>query len=138
MYLLINSSLSFLLSSFYAYYNKLYFISVVIFITSVISSLYWSNTENKLYYICDIVCSRLLFTFMFINGMLHYDFSNYSELLFSLLILSLLVNSFIGSHYLFNNNNDYWVYYHFLFHINATILLLLVIKNIIRQRYSSI
>lgn len=79
----------------------------------------------------DILCSRLLFTFMFINGILYYDFSNYSELVFSLLILSLLVHSFIGSHYLFDNNNYYWVYYHFLFHINTTILLLLVIKNII-------
>lgn len=131
MYLLMNSSLLFLIPSFYAFYNKYYLISLIIFITTLISVLYWSNRENELYYISDIRCSRILFVYMFINGILYYDFSNYPELILSLIILSLLVYSFMGSHYLFNNNNKYWVYYHLFFHINTTILLLLVIKNIV-------
>ena len=130
IYLLMGSSILFVIPAIYALLNQLYIISSIISICSIISFLFWANPENEGLRNLDITFARLCFTYMFIHGIVYYDFSNTAELLFAFILLFLVIHSFIGSHY-FHGNNNIWIFYHCYFHINCTLLKTIVIKNIL-------
>jgi hypothetical protein len=123
------SSVLFLIPAIYALLNQLYIISCIITICSIISFIFWSNPENNDVRDLDIMFARICFTVMFIHGIVYYDFSNTAEVLMTYILLSLVIHSFIGSHY-FHGNNNIWIFYHCFFHINCTLLKSITIKNI--------
>jgi len=130
IYLLMASSMLFLIPATYALFNELYIISSIIFTCSIISILFWANPENEQLRNLDVMFARLCFTYMFVHGLIYYDFSNTVEVIMTYILLFLVIHSFLGSHYFYGNNN-LWIFYHCFFHVNCTLLKTLVIKNIL-------
>jgi len=111
---LVISSCFFLIPSIYAYYNKLYYYSVLLLLNSLISANHWRNAtfyswRRKL----DLVFTKILFVIFAINGVLYVRYIPYLITGYSGLI------GFIYCFYLSEKlyeKTDSWYKYHFLFH----------------------
>ena len=130
--LLMASSILFLIPAIYALTNRQCIIGAIITTCSIISFIFWSNPEDEIIREWDIMFARINFTYMVIHGLIYYDFSNTVELLMTLILLGLVIHTFMGSNYLYGDNN-LWIFYHFFFHINCTLLNSIVIKNVIER-----
>jgi hypothetical protein len=115
--LLVFSSLCFLFPSILSFYKAHYIHSVLCFQSSIISTMYWSNTENKQMLVYDKVAARLasIYWLMFSSIQQH----KYAKQICAFYVISAI--SYIASNQLstIKLRPKYWVLVHFLFHMST-------------------
>ena len=113
--LLVFSSLCFLCPSFLSFYKAHYIHSVLCFQSSIISTMYWSNTENKQMLFYDRIAATLacVYWLMFSSIQQH----KYAKQVSAFYMTSAI--SFAASNHLssLTLRPAYWVFSHFLFHM---------------------
>jgi hypothetical protein len=115
-YITLSSGL-FCITSYYAYYNSLYFYAIILLLTSVISANYWRNATYSWRRNIDLLFSKLSFTIFVYNGMYYVNIYNNK---ISYIGLPCLIYCYYLSNKLFIQKNLYWIYFHIIFHIIMT------------------
>ena len=115
---LVLSSCFFMIPSVHAYYKKLYYLSILLFFTSVISANYWRNAIHSWRRELDLVFSKISFVVFFYNGVYYvryipYLVTGYSGMFFMLYFYHLSCKYS-------KENKNVWYKYHFLFHLLLT------------------
>jgi hypothetical protein len=127
--LLVLSSCFFIIPSVHAYYKKLYYLSILLFFTSVISVNYWRNAIDSWRRDLDLVFSKISFFVVFCNGVYHVTFIPYLITGYSGMFFMLYFYYLSCKH--FEENNIVWYKYHFLFHILVASVQLIVVDSIL-------
>jgi hypothetical protein len=112
---LVVSSLFFTIPSYYAYLHHLYFHSLLLFITSIISANYWKKATHSWRRTADLYCAKISFVIFVSNGVYYvrtipYMITGYSGLF-------LLAYCYYLSSKLSAIKHPNWYKYHFLFHL---------------------
>jgi hypothetical protein len=115
--LLVFSSLCFLFPSLLSFYKAHYIHSVLSFQSSIISTMYWSNTKNEQMLFYDRISARLsvIYWILFSSVQKHV----YGKYICTLWLTSLLC--YIKSSELTKLKSPpyYWAWIHFLFHMST-------------------
>ena len=122
------TSSTFLLSSYYAYINKFYILSVLSFIISIISSGNWYNVNNFSLRIMDLIVAKVCFV-TYLTVLILY--TNYGFI--DIFLLNIMILFYYLSNYRLSNKKEDWVYYHVIFHTFATIDQLVTLNGLIRK-----
>ena len=126
--LLIFSSLTFLLPFYYAYLNKIYFLSIISLIVSIISTGHWYKVDNFTLRIMDLIMAKIGFG-VYLSMLILYTEVRMFEIFF---VNMLFLFYYLSNNRLTNEKND-WVYYHFIFHMFVTIDQIIIIKRLIQD-----
>lgn len=123
--LLMLSSYFFLIPSIYGFYHKVYYLSILSNITTIISCNYWRNAIPGFNKNLDLYFSKLSFIIYFLTGILKIR----NIFIFQLGCLNTVMIFFcysMSNHlYLVKSNN--WIYFHMAFHLFVAIGQLIVI-----------
>jgi len=125
---LVLSSLSFLLPAIYAYNNKLYVYTILLFITSIVSVIYWVNPCTSWRRRCDLIVSKCSFTIFAINGVIYIK--EIGNIIIAYSILYAFIACYYYSNILYNQRNPNWYYYHMTFHILVMVEQYIVLYSI--------
>lgn len=126
--LLVFTSSTFLLPSYYAYINKFYILSLLSFIISIISSGHWYNVNNFSLRIMDLIIAKVCFV-TYLTVLIFYTNFGFIDIL---LLKTMILFYYISNNRLSNKKED-WVYYHVLFHTFATIDQIVTLYGLIRK-----
>jgi len=131
---LVISSLFFILPSLYAFYNQKYFHFILLVITSLISANYWRKACISWRRDLDLVFSKISFVVFLSNGVMYIQYRHFWISISCFLGLTLLVYFYYLSGKLFDEKNENWYKYHFLFHFMVMYEQLLVIHSLLRDQ----
>ncbi len=125
-YLLIGSSLFFLLPCFYAWVLKVYSLCLLTAATTIISINYWRHPCLGWRRDLDLYFAKFSFCCFFCIGAMNISDSALLRILYTN-IFALFI--FFGlSNYMWMKSVSYmWTYFHFIFHVFVTISQILVI-----------
>ena len=125
---LIFSSLTFLLPCYYAYLNKIYSLSIISLLVSIISTGHWYKVDNFTLRIMDLIMAKIGFG-VYLSMLILYTEVRMFEIFF---VNMLFLFYYFSNTRLTNEKND-WVYYHFIFHMFVTIDQIIIIKRLIQD-----
>jgi len=123
------SSCLFLIPSIYAYYNRLYFFSILLLMTTLISANYWRNAVESWRRDLDLVFSKISFFIVFCNGVHHVKYIPY--LITGYIGMLCMVYFYCLSCKLYKKKNMNWYKYHFLFHVIVAYVQTIVVDSIL-------
>ena len=126
--ILILSSSSFLLPSYYAYINKFYGLSIISLLVSIISTGHWYRTSNLTLRIIDLIMAKIGFGIYFTVLLLYTK-----VYVFDIFLLNIMFVFYFLSNYRITNKKEDWVYYHMIFHIFVTIDQIITIKKLLEN-----
>jgi len=112
---LVLSSFFFTFPSIYAYINNLYYYSILLVFTSLISANYWRKATYSIRRNLDLFFAKLSFIIFLSNGIVYVKCVPYVITGYSGLILLLYCYYLSGK--LLNIGNENWYKYHFIFHL---------------------
>ena len=126
------SSFFFTIPAIYAYINNLYFHSILLLFTSLISANYWRKATYSWRRNMDLIFAKFSFIVFASNGIyyvrtFYYLIPGYAGAIFLLYCYNL-------SGKLFELKNDDWYKYHFLFHFIMTYEQLIIIDSIVKNQ----
>ena len=124
------SSCFFLIPSIYAYYNDLYFFSVLLIATSFISANFWRYAIHSWRRDLDLFFAKVSFVIFLSNGIYYLRYTPYVVTGYSGLIV-LLYFYYLSDKYL-KEHNTLWCKYHFLFHVLLTYEQFIIIDSILK------
>ncbi len=130
---LVVSSFFFLLPSLYAFYNNLYFHSLLLVTTSLVSANYWRKACISWRRDLDLIFSKISFVVFFHNGVMYIEYKHFWVSVSCFSGLFLLVYFYYLSGKLFEEKNRHWCKYHFLFHLMVMYEQGLVIHSLLRR-----
>ena len=115
---LVISSFFFIIPAIYAFLYKLYFYSILLLLTSIISANYWRKATFSWRRNLDLIFAKISFITFVYNGIIYvktpfYVITGYSGLV-------VLVYCYYLSSTKLKENNKNWYKYHILFHILMT------------------
>ena len=108
------SSTFFLVPSLIAFKQKKK-IAINYLLTSIISYIYWNNPKKGLRLNLDITNAIITCIIQLIKAIREKKIKK------NKIIFSLIIYSYIQSHHTYRKKKNYWVYYHFLFHVYISI-----------------
>ena len=122
-YLVISSSF-FMISAIYGFYKDLYFLSCVLFFTSLISINFWRNATYSWGRIADRIFSKITFAICFYHSIKYASLRLFFFLQYAGLI------TFVYYYYMSNKYHDtpIWWKYHIKFHIFGVFTQLMIIE----------
>jgi len=129
---LVLSSFSFMIPSIYAYLNKLYFYSILLSCTSVISANFWRKaTANSWRRYIDLGFSKLSFLVFLSDGIIYvrkieYVLTGYSGLV-------VLVYCYLLAGKLWKEKENNWYFYHALFHFIVMYEQIIILDSMIHR-----
>lgn len=131
---LVASSFAFTIPSIYAYHNELYYYSILLLFTSLISANYWRNAVYSWRRTTDLVFAKISFVVFISNGIIYvrslpYFITGYGG-------LCVLVYCFYLSNKLHMLGNNNWYKYHFAFHLVMAYEQYIILDSIISTRHS--
>ena len=129
---LVLSSFLFLIPGIYALLLKFYFFFILLFLTSLISAIYWIKPIYSWRRSLDLTFSKISFIIFFYNGILNVH--NFYYILIGYSGIILILYFYYLSNTLFNKNNN-WYIYHMLFHFIIMIEQLIIIKSIKNNKF---
>ena len=115
---LVLSSYFFIIPSVYSYFKQLYFYSILLLFTSIISANYWRKATYSWRRNSDIFVSKISFVIFTYNGFGYINYTPYIIIAYPALLISIYF--FYMSNKLFTLNNNNWYKYHFMFHFFIT------------------
>jgi hypothetical protein len=124
------SSCFFLIPSMYAYYNGLYFFSMLLIATSFISANFWRNAIHSWRRDLDLFFAKVSFVVFLSNGIYYLRYTPYVVTGYSGLIV-LLYFYYLSDKYL-KEESTAWCKYHFMFHVLLTYEQLIIIDSILK------
>jgi hypothetical protein len=125
---IVLSSLFFIIPSIYAFYNKIYFLSLISLLTTIISANYWREATYSWRRDIDIIFAKISFVIYFINGIYYVKlYIRYYPGIILLLYFYYLSNK------LFLEKNNNWWKYHMVFHMIVIYQKVLILKSIIEN-----
>jgi hypothetical protein len=124
------SSCFFLMPSIYAYTNGLYFYSILLAMTSMISANFWINAIHSWRRDLDLFFAKVSFIVFVSNGVYFLRYTPYVVTGYSGLIV-LLYFYYLSDKYL-KEQNTAWCKYHFLFHVLLTYEQFIIIDSILK------
>ena len=127
---LVASSLFFMIPAGYAYMNHLYFYSVLLGFTSLISANYWRKATYSWRRNLDLVASKVSFVVFVSKGILYVRRPQYLVTGYTVLVLLLYYYYLSGK--LFALKNDDWYKYHIAFHFFIMCEQIIVIDSILK------
>ena len=139
------SSFFFLIPSAYAFCNQLYFMSAVLFFKSFNSFNFWRKPNYSWRRIADRIYAKIAFLVVFFNGIRFYYFDpliHSSYIAFIIFVYFYYMSnkwcndSFCNN--MINNPNPIWWKYHFLFHVLATYVQIIVVYSMIHYNDQSL
>jgi hypothetical protein len=119
------SSFLFIIPSVYAYKVGLYYYTLILIITSLVSANYWRNPEHGLRRNLDIMLAKTTFVIFFIDGIYFVK----TNIVLAYLILIAMVYCFFSSGCLSSIRYTKWYYYHASFHFLVMSEQMLIIYN---------
>ena len=122
------SSCFLLLPAYYAYSNKLYFLSVLTSCTSLISANYWRNPIYSWRRYCDLVFAKLAF-FAYLYNYNHVKWVPYIIVVYSGLAMSLYC--YYKANRLFAMKKKSWLKYHIMFHVIITQQQMIILHSLL-------
>lgn len=115
--LLVFSSLCFLCPSILSFYKAHYIHSLLAFQSSIISTIYWSNTENKQMLFYDRISARLSCMYwVLFSCVQQHIYRKYISALWLTSVLCYIKSSQLSG---LKSPPYYWVFIHFLFHMST-------------------
>ena len=127
---LVLSSFSFMVPSVYAYIHKMYFYSVLLLLTSLVSANYWRKAiANSWRRYMDLVLAKISFIVFLSNGIIYVKRFDYIITGYSGLIL--LVYSYLLACKLWTAKQNNWYMYHALFHLIMMYEQLIILDSIV-------
>lgn len=130
--LLLFSSLFFLVPSFYAFYNELYFLATVSAMTSIISVNYWIHPVPGFRRKLDMFFANLSFCIYYMIGVFYIHNCILLHMLYPGIVVMVLL--YIWSVYLHASRIcNTWINFHFFFHVMVTFCKLLVIYGTVEK-----
>lgn len=125
---LVLSSYFFIIPAVYAYINKLYYYSILLTCTSLISANYWRKATYSWRRNTDLIFAKISFTVFVTNGIIyvrqiHYIITGYSG-------LCILLYCYYLSGKLLEVKNNNWYKYHMLFHLIMMYEQLIILDSI--------
>jgi hypothetical protein len=109
----------------YAYYYKLYFYSILLLITAIISVNFWRKPTYSWRRNLDLIYTAILFIIFLTTGLMYVNYIPYIILASIGLIIAFYVYKFADKLI-----NKHWYTYHILFHFIAMLGFLLVLYSI--------
>ena len=127
---LVLSSFFFMIPATYAYMNKLYPYSALLFCTSLISANYWRKATYSWRRNLDLIFAKVSFIVFLSNGILyvrklHYVIPGYTGIL-------LLLYCYYSSGKLLELKNNNWYKYHIAFHFFIMYEQIIIIDNMLK------
>lgn len=129
---LVLSSYFFIFPSFYAFFYKLYFYFILLFLTSLISANFWRIATYSWRRNMDLVFAKISFTVFVYNGIIYIKTPFFIIISYSGLFFIFYLYYLSGK--LFNEKNFDWVKFHFLFHIILTFEQFIILYNILETK----
>ena len=136
------SSFFFLIPSFYAFCNQLFFMSSVLFFLFFTSFNFWRKPNFSWRRIVDRIYAKIAFSICFFNGFrfffLHPIIYSSCIAFVSFVFFYFLSNKYCNDTFCFNMNfipNPIWWKFHFLFHILASYVQFIVVYSIIHYNH---
>ena len=126
---LVLSSFSFIVPSFYAYYNNSYLFSILLFFTSLVSANYWRKATYSWRRNADLMVSKISFITFAYNGITYVRYIPYIITGYPLIVISLYFYYLSGKKIKIKNSK--WYIYHCLFHYIIMYEQLIVLQSIV-------
>jgi hypothetical protein len=130
--LLTFSSCFFLISSVHAYKNGLYFYSMLLLMTTIISANYWRNAVHSWRRILDLFFAKFSFVVFCSSGIYYIRYIPYIVTGYS--GLGLLLYCYYLSDKYIKEQNMSWCKYHFLFHVLLAYEQFIIIDSILKYK----
>lgn len=129
---IVGSSYFFMIPAFFYFFRNLYFYSILLGLTSIISANYWRKATYSWRRNMDLVFAKITFSVFFYNGVFYvttrfYRIIGYSGLLF-------IIYFYYLSNKLFKMGNPNWWKFHCFFHFLMTIEQLIILDSIYLSR----
>jgi hypothetical protein len=128
--LLCMSSCFFLIPSIYAYKNGLYFYSILLLLTTIVSTNFWRNAIDSWRRDLDLFFAKVSFIVFCSNGVYYIRYLPYIVTGYSGLFV-LLYCYYLSDKYL-KDQNTAWCKYHFIFHLLLTYEQFIIIDSILK------
>lgn len=124
---IVLSSFFFIIPSIYAYINNLYYYSVLLIFTSLISANYWKKATYSWRRNLDLCFSKISFCVFISSGVIYIK----TSLVHGFSVLFVLLYLYYLSGKLLKSGNNNWYKYHFLFHLIITYEQIIILNAII-------
>ena len=125
---LVLTSCSFLIPALYAYYINLYFYSILLIVTTIVSINHWIKPYYSWMRTADLIVAKFSFTIFAINGLIYVK--NMNCMLVSYLFLNAILLCYYYSLLLYKTKNHNWYKYHMTFHVLVMFEQLIVLYSI--------
>ena len=109
-WIVVSSSL-FMIPSILSFYKKLYLLSVLTMLTSIVSINYWRKCSKGLRRNIDLYLSKIMFIVKL------YYFTLYATKRTQYIYYSIMYSLAFINYYMANQKTKYWYIFHILFHI---------------------
>jgi hypothetical protein len=126
---LVLSSFFFMIPSIYAFYCKLYYYSILLLCTSVVSVNYWRKPTYSWRRNFNLFFSKISFITFAYNGIINVRFIPY--VITGYLLLIVLIYCFYTSGKLSDKKQNNWYIYHFLFHFLVAYEQFIILHSIV-------
>ena len=124
------SSLLFLIPAYYAYIHDMYYHTVMLILTSLISANYWRKATYSWRRNLDLIFSKISFAIYIYNGVKYSR--SIKELIEGILRLMFMWYCFYKSGETIKIKYDEWYKYHVVFHIFIALEQMRILINIIK------
>jgi hypothetical protein len=128
---LVLSSFFFMIPSIYAFYYQLYYYSILLLFTSIISANYWKKATYSWRRNLDLFFSKISFITFAYNGIIYVRYIPYVITGYPLLII--LIYCFYTSGKLSEKKKNNWYIYHFFFHIIMAYEQFIILDSIVKN-----
>lgn len=119
-YCLVISSLSFLISGAYAFFNGIYWLGWLSVITTLVSMNYWRRPIEGVRRKLDLHTAKISFAVFFITGVVSIRDINILKIGYTNAIA--MLSFYFTSNYLHSKGSSVWIIFHMLFHISVALV----------------
>lgn len=133
---LVISSLLMILPSIYSFIYGLYFYTVLIILTSLISLFFWIKPTYSWRRNLDLIFGKISFTIFLYNGTCNISINTSFCIISSYFLLCVLLYCYYLSNKLSYQKNKNWIKYHFIFHLLIIYEMFITLYSIILYQKS--
>ena len=124
---LTRTSILFVIPSWYAYNQRLYYYSLILLVNTILSINYWRNPVYGLRRNLDVFFAKFSAGIFLVSGIYYVKEWN---VLYNLLLLQLICFYVVGQYLADIKNHSTWYRYHAIFHVYCLVCQFLVLYSI--------
>lgn len=125
---IVGSSYFFMIPAFFSFFRGLYFYSILLGLTSIISANYWRKATYSWRRNMDLIFAKLSFSIFFYNGIIHVTTWFYRIICYSGLFF--LIYCYYSSDKFLKMGNPNWWKFHCFFHFLMMMEQFIIIDSI--------